>query len=347
MSFMKNLLPTTLPVHIGQYHQASTAALHITRQTENLLIAMDLVTHPWDDVFLRSSLREISRNLWEESLMAWSYTRNLTSTVNDIHRGTATTINFNPIKLMTTVQNVVYNLNNLRESCMSFINVSHQLRYMSVMNMNILHRELTRLGEYIATWQTHMQSLSAIHSTYLQSVSGILDQNTESTHQVLQSIQHKEHDQRNKYDVGIQHVFTTNQQDIVNDTINDMVPGNASPESTAYESPDEYQSESVISQGFRTISKKTLEKRSAISAGSTTPEQKDYLDITRVDHENGRERHTQIVNMVRNRGTVSINDIAEHFPTFSRKTLQRDLSELIDQGKIIRSGDKRWALYRV
>ena len=51
--------------------------------------------------------------------------------------------------------------------------------------------------------------------------------------------------------------------------------------------------------------------------------------------------------MVRNRGVVSINDIAEHFPILSRKTLQRDLSELIDQGKIIRSGDKRWALYRV
>lgn len=331
MSFMKNLLPTTLPSTLSAYHEVGTTALHIARQTENLLIAMDLVTHPWDDLFLRSSLREISRALWEESMLIWSYTRNLTNTVNDIHRGTATTINFNPVKYMVTVQNVVYNMQNLQESCMSFINVSHQLRYMSLMNMNILHREIGRLGQYVIAWQNQIRNVSAGHATYLQSVAGILGQGNTETTTTLHMVQESEQNTSNKYNVGIEHVFSKKNNDMVRDTINDI---SHNIENVAYESPREYQ-----------------EYKSEKVSQSQKQAQKEYLDIETVHTENsnesGGQRHGEIISMVRNRGVVSINDIAEHFPALSRKTLQRDLSELIDQGKIIRSGDKRWALYRV
>lgn len=334
MSFMKNLLPTTLPVHMTQYHHAGTTALHAIRQAENLLIAMDLVTHPWDDLFLRSSLRELSRALWEETMLMWSYTRSLTNTVNDIHRGTAVTINFNPVKYMTTVQNVFYNINNLQESCMSFINVSHQLRYMSLMNMNILTRELYRLGQYVTTWQTQIRDVSAHHATYLQSVAGVLGQNNQEVTNTINTVRENEQHTRNKYDIGIEHVFSQKSEELVRDTINDMDTPGQPMGHVAYQSPREYQTET---------------KTSAIKKPKQD-ETKNYLDITKTSidtPENGGERHSQIINMVRNRGVVSINDIAEHFPVLSRKTLQRDLSELIDQGKIIRSGDKRWALYRV
>ena len=327
---MKNLLPTTLPVHVGQYHQAGSAAGNIIRQTENLLIAVDLITHPWDDIFLRSSLRDISRSLWEEAILTWSYTQNLTHTVNDIHRSTATTINFNPLKFMTSIQNVVYNLNLLRDSYMSFINVTHQLRYMSPMNMNILHREIDRLGQYITTWQSCMHTLSATHSTYLQSVGTVIAGNSRDHENVLTTIQQKEQQQSKRYEVTIDHVFTHKQSQQVNDTTLEQ----SVLDHVAYESPREYQSKND----------KDTSKKPTTSQASDS---KNYLDITTHDHENGKERQGQIINMVRNRGVVSINDIAEHFPILSRKTLQRDLSELIDQGKIIRSGDKRWALYRV
>lgn len=345
---MKNLLPTTLPVHMSQYHDATTTALHSVRQAENLLIAMDLVTHPWDDLFLRSSLRELSRALWEESMLAWSYTRSLTNTVNDIHRGTAATINFNPVKYMITVQNVVYNIQSLQESCVSFINVSHQLRYMSLMNMNILTRELSRLGQYVSTWQGQIRNVSAAHTAYLQSVAGILEQgNTETTNN-LHMIQEGEQYASNKYNVGIQHVFSKKSENIVHDTINDISDtvgkssiNIATPDNVVYESPLEYQSEKPTQKIFDT-------KKTSITNQTS---KKEYLDIETAYVENSNEggghRQGEIISMVRNRGVVSINDIAEHFPALSRKTLQRDLSELIDQGKIIRSGDKRWALYRV
>lgn len=320
MSFMKNLLPTTLPPQLDQYHQATTTALSAVRQSENLLVAIDLITHPWDDIFLRSSLRTMSRSLWEEVMFTWSYTRELSGMINDIHRGTATTIQFNALKYMTTVQNIVTNIRAISESCMSFITVSHQLRYMSTMNMNILHREIARLDEYVTNWQTHLRTLSVQHGTYLQNVSQTLQHHQNDTTALLHTLHDSEQGQRQKYDTNIEHVFSKKQITSISD-----IEKTEQKHNVVYESPREYQD---------TTSKHIAEKKS-------------YLEAIPHDHENAHERKGQIVSMVRNRGVVSINDIAEHFPTLSRKTLQRDLSELIDQGNIIRTGDKRWATYRV
>lgn len=324
MSFMKNLLPTTLPPQLTQYQEVTTLVIQSVRQAENLLIAIDLITHPWDDIFLRASLREMSRSLWEEVMLMWSYTHQLTGTINDIHRGTATTIQFNPVKYMTTVQNIVYNTQSLQESCMSFINVSHQLRYMSLMNMNILTREISRLGEYITNWQTLMRTLSASHSTYLQSVSQVIQQQHADEVRIMNNIHETEQVHSRKYDVTVDHLFSGKPSHQTASVSTESTHRELKPQHVVYESPREYQTKQT----------------SGI-------DKKPYLETSVIENENGTERKDQIISMVRNRGVVSINDISEHFPTLSRKTLQRDLSELIETGKILRTGDKRWATYRV
>jgi DNA-binding HxlR family transcriptional regulator len=42
---------------------------------------------------------------------------------------------------------------------------------------------------------------------------------------------------------------------------------------------------------------------------------------------------------------VSINDIAKKVIGCSTKTLQRELNNLVQEGKIKRIGDKRWSKY--
>ena len=42
---------------------------------------------------------------------------------------------------------------------------------------------------------------------------------------------------------------------------------------------------------------------------------------------------------------MGLNDIKAIIPNLSDKTLQRELMSLIDEGVIVRKGEKRWARY--
>ncbi len=59
------------------------------------------------------------------------------------------------------------------------------------------------------------------------------------------------------------------------------------------------------------------------------------------------ERKDKIVRLIKEKGNVMIKDISANFPNFSEKTIQRDLLNLVSQGKIQRSGERRWTVYSV
>lgn len=58
-------------------------------------------------------------------------------------------------------------------------------------------------------------------------------------------------------------------------------------------------------------------------------------------------RRESIIRLLKQRGTVGLNDIKAIIPNLSDKTLQRELMSLIDEGVIIRKGEKRWARYSI
>jgi hypothetical protein len=56
-------------------------------------------------------------------------------------------------------------------------------------------------------------------------------------------------------------------------------------------------------------------------------------------------REDKILAFINDRKSAVIKDITSLFPDVSEKTVQRELSKLIDSGRIIKRGSKRWSIY--
>lgn len=56
-------------------------------------------------------------------------------------------------------------------------------------------------------------------------------------------------------------------------------------------------------------------------------------------------RQIKILTLLRARGNLSIKDFASVIPDCSEKTIQRELSELVEKGVIKKEGERRWSTY--
>jgi hypothetical protein len=59
------------------------------------------------------------------------------------------------------------------------------------------------------------------------------------------------------------------------------------------------------------------------------------------------ERKEHIIAVISYKQTASIKDIVTHIAGCSEKTLQRDIKDLIAEGRIIKEGSRRWSTYRI
>lgn len=59
------------------------------------------------------------------------------------------------------------------------------------------------------------------------------------------------------------------------------------------------------------------------------------------------DREKRIIDVIRDKGTVSIKDISSVVFDVSEKTIQRTLQLLIDKGQIKKEGERRWAKYQL
>jgi hypothetical protein len=59
------------------------------------------------------------------------------------------------------------------------------------------------------------------------------------------------------------------------------------------------------------------------------------------------ERISKIFDLIKEKKDININDIMTYFSDYSKKTIQRDLINLIEEGKIKKTGDRRWSRYSV
>lgn len=57
------------------------------------------------------------------------------------------------------------------------------------------------------------------------------------------------------------------------------------------------------------------------------------------------DRKTRIVQLIKGKKEVSIKDISSSFTDCSEKTIQRELNDLVLNGQIRKSGEKRWSRY--
>lgn len=58
-------------------------------------------------------------------------------------------------------------------------------------------------------------------------------------------------------------------------------------------------------------------------------------------------RRAQILTIIEAKGEVGVKDISAIIKDVSEKTIQRELNDMIDDGLIIREGERRWSKYKV
>lgn len=59
------------------------------------------------------------------------------------------------------------------------------------------------------------------------------------------------------------------------------------------------------------------------------------------------DRLAKITNLLDSKGQSSIKDIYDSFDGISEKTIQRDLQQLVQNGAVIKEGEKRWSTYKL
>ncbi len=86
------------------------------------------------------------------------------------------------------------------------------------------------------------------------------------------------------------------------------------------------------------------------------PEQKKKREVVSKNNNNdvfspenmgvkNRERKSKILNIVKNKGRITVGELAVVFKEYSEKTIQRDLLEMVGNGVLDKEGDKRWRSY--
>lgn len=58
-------------------------------------------------------------------------------------------------------------------------------------------------------------------------------------------------------------------------------------------------------------------------------------------------RRNDVLTVVRNKGKVSIKDISQILKDISDKTIQRELHGLVQEGVLVKEGEKRWSMYKI
>ena len=84
--------------------------------------------------------------------------------------------------------------------------------------------------------------------------------------------------------------------------------------------------------------------KSSRSAEDTQPMTAQDLDAPLSSRE---ERKEHIIAVIKKNDSAAIKDIAMHINGCSEKTLQRDIKELITDGRIIKEGSRRWSTYKI
>lgn len=71
-----------------------------------------------------------------------------------------------------------------------------------------------------------------------------------------------------------------------------------------------------------------------------------YIKDTKSMHMSRGDRRKQILDFIKDKNFISIKDISISIKDCSEKTIQRELNEMVNNGQIIKEGEKRWSRYK-
>lgn len=106
----------------------------------------------------------------------------------------------------------------------------------------------------------------------------------------------------------------------------------------------EVKEDSILKQKDIFVKKDTQNIPKSFSTKTILPQEKKLKEVTLSLKE---KRHTNILNILKQKKDASINDVCSLFKDCSSKTIQRDLKELIKEKRVVKQGDRRWAIYNL
>lgn len=69
------------------------------------------------------------------------------------------------------------------------------------------------------------------------------------------------------------------------------------------------------------------------------------INIKGRDNEDKKNRRNEILEIAKNLGNFSIKDVSNRIINCSEKTIQRELVEMVNEGILLKSGERRWSRY--
>ncbi len=96
----------------------------------------------------------------------------------------------------------------------------------------------------------------------------------------------------------------------------------------------------------RTVSHQIFSVPARTAPRKTAPSNKGHLkDTTGTVQSPIKDRREAVMSVIQNKGKVSIKDISTLIRGVSEKTIQRELSALIETGIVVKQGERRWSTY--
>ena len=102
----------------------------------------------------------------------------------------------------------------------------------------------------------------------------------------------------------------------------------------------------VVKIKNKIISKSPMSKES-FARVNTFEASKSTRTQTSVPTAGQANRIEKIIELINEKKDISIKDIVSYFKEYSQKTIQRDLASLVEEGKVKRTGEKRWSRYSI
>jgi hypothetical protein len=96
-----------------------------------------------------------------------------------------------------------------------------------------------------------------------------------------------------------------------------------------------------ISKGQSSYNTKNVLYKNKINPALKSPETDKNILVRK------EERSQKMIDLIKQKGEVSIKDISFSFTDCSEKTIQRELNNLVSKGQLKKQGSKRWSRYSV
>lgn len=81
--------------------------------------------------------------------------------------------------------------------------------------------------------------------------------------------------------------------------------------------------------------------RAAVAPGTTPHVSQKTIDTDKKK----RDRRSVILGLLQEKERISVKDVAEKITSCSEKTLQRELLAMVEQGLLVKEGERRWSTY--